>query len=54
MSDLLAKSKDKYTERDEKRKELYKLHRKIGKQYRQAEDAFVPLFDGLASSHPEI
>jgi ABC-type cobalamin transport system ATPase subunit len=48
--ELLAKKKHQYDIRDDKRKSLLSLQKKLVKQYQDAEERFVPSFKRLARS----
>jgi AAA domain len=48
--ELLAKKKHQYDIRDDKRKSLLSLQKKLVKQYQDAEELFVPSFKRLARS----
>jgi DNA repair exonuclease SbcCD ATPase subunit len=50
LEDLLRQKREKYDERDAKRRQLVKLQRELNEQYALAEEEFVPLLQRLAKS----
>ena len=50
LEELLRQKREKYDERDAKRRELVKLQRELNEQYALAEEEFVPLLQNLAKS----
>ncbi len=50
LSELISKKENQYNVRNEKRKALLTLQRRLVKQYQEAEETFVPSFRRLATS----